>query len=761
MKVLSTLLFLVYSMVCFAQHTTVSGVVKAAEAPVQFANVFIKEINVGTTTNSAGYFELSNIRPGAYTLQVTMLGFTPVSLKLVVEADKQLPPLIINLIESDEFLNEVVVTGTLQEVSRLESPVPVEVFKAEFFRSNPTPSLFESLQTINGVRPQLNCNVCNTGDIHINGLEGPYTMIMIDGMPIVSGLSTVYGLTGIPQSLIERIEVVKGPASTLYGSEAVGGLINVITKQPENASRVAADVFTTSWGEVNTDIGLRFNSGVKAASLLGINYFNYNLPLDKNGDNFTDVTLQNRVSVFNKWSFKRPQNRIFTLAGRYVYEDRWGGEMQWQPIFRGTDSVYGEHIETRRWELIGAYQLPFKDEVMLQVSANGHYQRSAYGTTIYNGDQNIFFSQLTWRKEDWNRHNILAGVAMRYTYYDDNTTATLINDSTSPTNNPAITWLPGFFVQDEIVLDAQNKLLIGARYDYNGVHGSIFSPRINYKWTSANRRTVMRLSVGNGFRVANIFTEDHAALTGARTLIIAGDLAPETSWNANLNMVKTFITTNRTFINLDASVFYTYFTNQIIPDYDTDPNHIIYTNLAGFAVSRGVSFNTNITFPVGLTINAGFTAMNVYFEENGVRERPYLTEQFNAVYTISYPFARIGLTVDFTGNLYGPMRLPLLSETDPRPEMSPWWGNQNIQLTKAFRYGLTIYGGIKNFLNYTPPANSIARAHDPFDEKVQFDAQGRAVATEENPFALTFDPSYVFAPNQGIRFFFGVRYQLD
>ena len=164
-------------------------------------------------------------------------------------------------IEINFFLNrdqkkmkEVVVTGTMKPVSRLESPVPVEVFTARFFKSNPTPSIFEALQNINGVRPQVNCAICNTGDIHINGLEGSYTMVLIDGMPIVSGLSTVYGLNGIPQSLIERVEIVKGPASTLYGSEAVGGLINVITKKITNAPIISADIFDTSWGELNLSL---------------------------------------------------------------------------------------------------------------------------------------------------------------------------------------------------------------------------------------------------------------------------------------------------------------------------------------------------------------------------------------------------------------------------------------------------------------------------------------------------------------------------
>src|SRR5690606_37573968 len=143
-----------------------------------------------------------------------------------------------------------------------------------FFKRNPAPSLFDGLQNINGVRPQLNCNICNTGDIHINGLEGPYTMVLIDGMPIVSGLSTVYGLSGIPSALVERIEIVKGPASTLYGSEAVGGLINVITKSPAKAPILTADAYTTSWGEVNTDIGAKMRTGKNAHSLIGVNYYN-------------------------------------------------------------------------------------------------------------------------------------------------------------------------------------------------------------------------------------------------------------------------------------------------------------------------------------------------------------------------------------------------------------------------------------------------------------------------------------------------------
>jgi outer membrane receptor for ferrienterochelin and colicins len=740
-----------------AQQASVQGVITENGQPLPFINVYLKESEKGTATDVNGHYTIENISPGQYVLIASALGYRPYRRNISLKEGESLT-LSFTMESNTENLEETVVTGTLKPVSRLESPVPVEVYSPAFLRKNPTPSIFEALQNVNGVRPQINCNVCNTGDIHINGLEGPYTLVLIDGMPIVSGLGTVYGLSGIPNSLIEQIEIVKGPASTLYGSEAVGGLINIITKTNLSAPEFFADAFATGWGEYNLDIGTKVSFGEHTNLLLGVNYFNYDQPIDNNGDNFTDLTLQERISLFQKWNFERENARIFNLAGRFFYEDRWGGEMQWTPEFRGGDEVYGESIYTRRWEILGKYQLPIEEKMLLSLSYNDHHQNSVYGDLPYLADQRIGFGQLTWDKT-LNKHDLLLGVSLRYNYYDDNTTAT----EEGGLNNPDNVWIPSLFLQDEISLASRHSLLLGVRYDYDQRHGSIYTPRMAYKWKLTDH-DILRLNAGTGFRVVNLFTEEHAALTGAREVVITEALKPERSLNVNVNYLKKIYADSGVFIGVDASAFYTYFTNIILPDYDTDPNLIIYDNLDGKSVSRGLSANLDAVFPGGLKLLLGATFQDVSNTENGVTRAQILTEKFMGTWNISYDFRSANLSVDYTGNLYGPMRLPLLGELDPRREYSPTWSIQNIQFTYKGFSNLEVYGGIKNLLDWTPNRGNpfiIARAGDPFDKNVTFDSQGNAVATADNPYALTFDPSYVYGPNQGIRGFFGLRYRID
>ena len=759
MRIKSTLLILGFLMPLglWGQGQALAGRVTDGVQAVAYAHIRVAETAVGTTSDTLGYFRLEGLRPGKHLLEITALGYRPgrVTVRLPRQAADLL---VIPLSPQNETLDETVVTGTLKAVRRSDSPVPVEVYSPAFIRKNPTPNVFEALQLVNGIRPQINCNVCNTGDIHINGLEGPYTLVLIDGMPIVSGLGTVYGMSGIPNSLIEQVEIVKGPASSLYGSEAVGGLINIRTKDAVAAPELFADTFMTGWGEYNLDVGGHFRVGNKADVLSSVNFFNYSHPIDDNGDNFTDLTLQQRVSLFQKWQLERRESRLFSLAGRFFYEDRWGGEMQWTPEFRGGDSIYGESIETRRWELLGTYQLPFAEKMLFSFSYNDHHQNSVYGNVPYLADQRIGFGQLTWDKTA-GTHDLLAGLALRYNFYDDNTPATAAGSE----NAPDAVWIPGVFVQDEWALAPAHSLLTGLRLDHHRRHGAILTPRLAYRWKSP-RHDVVRVNAGTGFRVVNLFTEEHAALTGAREVVVAEALKPERSVNVNVNYLKKIYAPNGVFAGADFSVFYTYFNNRIQPDYDTDPNKIIYANLDGKSIAAGMSLNLDIAFPGGFKGGLGFTLQEVRTTQQGQTLRPVLTERYSGTWNLAYTFEKLHLSVDYTGNLYGPMRLPLLGDLDPRPAYSPVWSIQNIQFTYAGVPGLSLYAGIKNLLDWTPGRKGpflIARADDPFDKRVVFDPQGNPVPTPDNPYALTFDPSYVYGPNQGLRLFAGLRYRLD
>ena len=450
-----------------------------------------------------------------------------------------------------------------------------------------------------------------------------------------------------------------------------------------------------------------------------------------------------------------------TLAGRYFTENRWGGEMHWNKNFRGTDSIYGESISTNRWELIGNYQLPVKEKMMFSFSTTGHKQDSYYGMIPYNGTQRIAFGQLTWDKQAGAAHNLLIGSAVRYNYYDDNTTAT--SDTLTGNNQSDRYIIPGIFVQDEWKLNESHSLLSGLRYDYHPIHKSIITPRFAWKWTMKNRQ-ILRLNAGTGFRVVSLFTEEHAALTGARAVEIKESLNPERSFNVNLNYSKYF-SFNGVNLNIDASTWYSHFSNQIIPDYDTDPNKIIYENLKGYSASKGVTLNLELNIGHRFKSLIGATIQDVSKVEKddaGKRTKvlPLLTEKCSGTWALTYVFPRAGLTIDYTGNMYGPMRLPLLSATDPRPGFSPVWSIQNIQVTKRVNKSVEFYGGVKNLLNWTLAKNTpfiIARSNDPFDKNVQYDGNGKILASPDNPYALSFDPTYVYAPNQGIRIFFGIR----
>ncbi len=725
--VLTILIFASFS--TYSQLYTVKGVVNNEKEAIPFAKVWFSNTSYYAISKTDGSFEIKDIPKGNYTLEITSSNHKKYSDSLKIEGDINLGT--VNVESIDLQLDEIVVTGTMKEVSISRSPVKIELITKEFFKSNPVNNVIEALETVNGVQEQVNCGVCGTNDIHINGMEGPYTLVLIDGMPIVSGLASVYGFNGIPTSLIDRVEIIKGPSSTLYGTEAVGGVINIITKSPGEKTGFELDIRGSSHEQFNGALAFSPKLNKKVSTMLGGDFYYNQKMFDDNNDNFTDFTLNNRISAFNKWQFRNSKDQeVANVAVRYYNEKRFGGTLQWEDAFLGSDSIYGEHIKTERVEFIGNYFFPTKNRnLKLSFSANSHNQDSYYGDVNYKADQQVFFTNLLWNKTIGKRNDIMMGYTNNIQFYKDNSSSQVEEK----------TFVPGVFIQDEFSWTEELTLLGGARLDYHLNHGLIFSPRLSLK-KDFGSYTTFRFNYGNGFRQVRLFTEDHAFLTGARDIVIKDELKPERSHNVTLNFNHTYSVLG--YGNFDVDAFYTYFLNKITPDYNTDPDLIIYDNLNGYGITRGVSFAVNHKFKIPLRARLGVTLQDVFLVESPEadvkeREEQLFAPFFSGVFNMSYNIKSLGLKVNYTGKVVGPQHLPVFDEPFSRPETSPWYTLQNVQLTKQFKKGIEVYGGIKNIFNYT---------------------QNTPLVDPGNPFGDNFDTSYAYGPVETRRYYIGFRY---
>lgn len=756
MKSLISTIFAVCSIssLSIAQQATLTGTARSEGEPMLFANVALLETNFGTSTDENGFFELNDIPAGTYQLLISAIGYRKLQQKITVGANETLDLGVLELQEDVLGLQEVVVTGTMKETFISDSPIKVDVITARYLEKNTSPvSIVEGVTLVNGVQEVVACGVCFTNSISINGLPGPYTAVLMDGTPMYGSLASVYGLNGIPTMIIDRFEVIKGPSSTLYGSEAVAGVINIITKDPAKQPIFSVDIMGTSHLESFGNVAFAPKIG-KFNGYVGLNYAYINDFDDRNEDGFGDVVNLDRLSAFTKWTLNRKDGKKFTLAGKYYYEDRRNGveaflkNRAYRDV-RGSTSIYGESIYTNRVELFGTYELPTEEHFKLDYSFSNHLQDSYYGADYYEATQRIAFTNFIWNKI-LGKHDVLLGLTGRYQFYDDNTVATVTNGQ----NQPDEQVIAGLFAQDEWQVADKVTLLAGSRFDYYKKHGLIFAPRLNIKYKPATY-TTLRANFGTGFRIVNLFAEDHAFVTGQRTVEIVEELQPERSYNGSLNLNHIYILGDGQG-SLDIDAFYTYFTNKIIPNYD-EPGKIIYANTDGHAISRGIGLGINHQFGIPVVVNIGVNVQKVtqtepddagIFQTFNVNFAP----EWSSVSTINYEWKKPKLTFAYTLRLTGSMALPEVYDLNsegqpiphPRPTRSEPFAFQNIQLTKEFpKQNIQLYIGIQNLFNYVQPYSPLVGYNDP---------------TTMPGFSTYFDTAYAYAPIHGRELYVGVKW---
>ncbi|WP_103020256.1 TonB-dependent receptor [Salinibacter altiplanensis] len=681
-------------------------------APLPNANVYVHETAQGAATDEDGRYRLASLPAGTYTVAVSAIGFQTVDKRLALEKGET-RTWNVSMTTDVMRQEEVVVTGTMRETHVKESPVKVDVVGSERLQKGKTSSNFMDLiGSVGGLTTQLNCGVCGTNAIRVNGVEGANTAVLVDGMPIMGPLASVYGLNGISPSIIDQVEVIKGPQSTLYGTQALGGVVNVLTKNPANTPTFSADAYAKSTREGSVTLAAspqkgRFEGFVSGTAVRMENAF------DDNGDGFSDAPRQSRLSLFGKGTLSGKDGEPRASAGLKLYgENRTGGPPNFTDDLRGSDEIYGESIYTRRAELMAeAWPSGVDRRLRLSGALTYHDQDSYYGTEHYVGTQKIAFGQATWSQEVAEPLQVLTGVSTRYDVYNDNTPATTTAERR---------FIPGVFGQGEYTVGALT-MLGGLRFDHHGEHGIVTAPRVSAKY-SPTEATTMRTSAGTGFRVVNVFTEDHAALTGSREVVFEDDLAPERSRSVTASVEHIF-PLGAAPLTLSIDGFYTRFSNKIIPNYDRSPNLIVYKNLDGFSVTRGFSVALNQNFTaVPLAYNTSVTVTDVYTQERGDRRSVTYAPDFTGSVGATYAFRSIGTEVEYAGRLTGPKRMPdYYVERFGRDRWSPTHTTHDLKVTTEFLdvngptgMGVEAYVSVENLLDYTQ-GSPLVDASAPFD----------------------------------------------
>lgn len=559
--------------IAFAQKSGIQGKITSKQNPI-LANIKVKNQNTGTSTNLEGEYKLL-LSPGKYTLVVSAIGYKNQELNILINK-ANLSILDINLKEDILGLDKVVVTATRGYLNRKKAPVIVTVTDQKVLEATQAVSLSEGLNFQPGLRMENNCQNCGTSEIKMNGLSGSYTQVLIDSRPIFSALNSIYGLDQIPANIIKQIEVVRGGGSALYGSNAIAGTINIITKDPSensfsigsNLALIDGESFDRTLTFNGTLVNENYDSGI---ALFGIKRARNSY--DADGDGFTELTKLENTS-FGLKAFTRPNDRKkITAEFNANNEFRRGGNQLNLLSFLAdvTEEINSsvvsggltyEYLSPNNLDNFSTYtSTSFSKNDNFYGGLNGENQTpESIETSIDGFGSSKDITIVAGTQYAHKFHNIgtfTSGLEYRYNFIDDRKE----NDDYEPIIQT--THLTGLYAQQEWTINNHFKILGGLRADAHNLaeEAIVINPRANILYTlSQNLR--LRASYAKGFRAPQVYGEDiHSGLAGGKIsrVINAANLKSETShsfltsldWNKELTDGEIAVTTELFYTKLN------------------------------------------------------------------------------------------------------------------------------------------------------------------------------------------------------------------
>jgi len=700
-------------------------------------DVIVKWINTtkGTITDKKGFFEIPHDNITDMRLVITYTGFTTDTVEITNE--KFVEVTLIANATTDVINVEDEMSSTYLEAVTSKT----EVITSQELVKDACCDLSGCFGRNSSVEVAVTDIITDSKELKMLGLEGVYTQILTDNMPIFSGLNVKYGVSSIPGTLIDRITVSKGSNSVLHGYESISGIMNVLMRDYDNSDKVLVNAFLNSMLEKQFNMNLTQNTGNKWNTIGSFHSAQKSNRVDENNDGFLDNPLTTRYVLYNKWKYLDNKSKTeFNVAGRYWNEDRIGGQDDFnEETDEGSNTVYGQTVKISSFEGYSRYSkmLSKTSSMKFYLSGSFYDQSSYYGFTSYEADQTNINAMGFYEFELSKLSFLKAGMSYKYQDIDESID---FKDTTNKTYNgayPQLESLPGIFAENSVnFLDNTATITTGLRYDYHNNYGSVVTPRALIRYQPFTD-LVVRTSIGTGFRIAKIFSEYSNILASSRNIIIKETLDPEKVLNFGADVLLYFQLGEITG-SLNFDYYHTTFYNKIIPDYDTDPSVVYFSNLDGGAHSNVFQAEANMKVLKNIDLKLAYKFIDNKYDLNGVTYDQPFNSKDRIFATFSYAPQNNSYIISAGLQWFGKQRLPS-TESNPveyrRPLESDPYTMINAQINKNFSF-LEIYAGVDNILDFK---------------------QENPIIAADDPFGQYFDTSFIWGPTKGREFYLGFR----